>query len=150
MYSLHETSVIRKNFWTSFGQYMKPINSASGERVNWVNYKTGIRHLYFRMDVNNSLASVAVELRHPDTDEQKQYFEQLLQFKKILEQITGEEWQWQLHYCDEDGNTFSRIVTTFDKVNIFNTNDWPSIISFFKPRIIALDEFWTVVKEGFT
>ncbi len=150
MYSLQETSVIRKNFWTSFGQYMKPINSASGERVNWVNYKTGIRHLYFRMDVNNSLASVAVELRHPDTDEQKQYFEQLLQFKKILEQITGEEWQWQLHYCDEDGNTFSRIVTTFDKVNIFNTNDWPSIISFFKPRIIALDEFWTVVKEGFT
>lgn len=149
MYSRQETSVIRKKFWTSFGQYMKPINSASGEKVNWLNYKTGITHLYFRMDLDNSLASVAIELRHPDSDEQQQCFEQLQQFKKMLEETVGEEWKWQLHYSDADGNTFSRIVITLDDVNIFNTDDWPSIISFFKPRIIALDEFWNVVKDVF-
>jgi hypothetical protein len=27
--------------------------------------------------------------------------------------------------------------------------DWPAIISFLKPRIIALDEFWENVKPGF-
>jgi len=35
------------------------------------------------------------------------------------------------------------------EVNIFDTNAWPAIISFLKPRIIALDKFWSLVKDGF-
>jgi hypothetical protein len=43
----------------------------------------------------------------------------------------------------------SRIYTAAEGVNIYRKEDWPAIISFFKPRIIALDAFWTEVKEGF-
>jgi hypothetical protein len=28
-------------------------------------------------------------------------------------------------------------------------DDWPAIISFLKPRIIALDAFWSQAKYGF-
>ena len=50
MYSKHEASQLRQEFWTPFGRYMQPVLSSEGERVNWINYKTGAKHIYFRMD----------------------------------------------------------------------------------------------------
>jgi len=149
MYSKQEASVIKKKFWTSFGQYMKPLPNSDGEITNWLNYKTGIKHLHFRMDAGNKQASVSIELKHPDTEMRQQYFEQFVQLKKILQESTGEEWIWEMQATDEDGNIISRIGITLEKATIFNTEDWPAIISFLKPRIIALDHFWSSVKYGF-
>jgi Domain of unknown function (DUF4268) len=149
MYTRQEASLIRKQFWTSFGQYMRPLPGANGDTINWLNYKTGIRYLYFRMYADSGKASIAIELRHTDLLLQQQYFEQLQQLKNLLEQGTGEEWQWELHQLDEDGNTVSKISTTLAKVNIFNNSDWPAIISFLKPRLLVLDRFWDAVKDGF-
>jgi hypothetical protein len=149
MYTRQEVSQIRKKFWTSFGKYMRPLPGANGETVNWLNYKTGIKHLYFRMDADTKHASVSIEIRHPDLLLQQQFFQKLLQVKNILDKQTGEEWQWQLHQPDEDGNIISRIISTAEGANIFDTNDWPTIISFLKPRILALDKFWYEVKDAF-
>jgi hypothetical protein len=77
------------------------------------------------------------------------YFQQLQQVKKILEQSTGEQWLWDAEQTDEDGNSISRIGIVLKDVNIFQESDWPTIISFLKPRIMALDEFWEQVKDGF-
>ena len=148
MYTPQEASLIRKKFWTSFGQYMRPVSGAGGDAVNWLNYKTGIRHLYFRLDADTNSTSVAIELRHSDTAMQQNYFEQLKQLKIMLEQTTGEEWNWQLHRQDEDGNKISQISKTLNGVNVFKEAHWPAIISFLKPRIIALDKFWIMVKDG--
>jgi uncharacterized protein DUF4268 len=150
MYSKQQASLIRKNFWTSFGQYMKPLVSVSGEPVNWLNYKTGIKHIFFRMDVNNKQASIAIELTQPDPLLLEQLYDQLQQVRSILEQTTGEQWQWQPAVTDEDGKIFGRVRTILQGVNVFNSDDWPAIISFLKPRIIALDEFWNIVKDNFS
>jgi hypothetical protein len=147
MYSRQQASQIRKTFWTRFGQYMRPLPGASGETINWLNYKTGIRHIYFRMDVTNEEAAVSIELKHPDLTNQDFYFEKFQQARNILEDIVGEKWQWLPHQNDEDGATVSRITTKLPGVNIFNEADWPAIISFLKPRIMALDEFWEIVKD---
>jgi hypothetical protein len=147
MYSRQEASQIRKTFWTRFGQYMRPLPGASGETVNWLNYKTGIQHIYFRMDVTNKEAAVSIELKHPDPTDQDVYFEKLQQVRNILEETVGEKWQWLPHQTDEDGAIVSRITTTLPGVNIFSEADWPAIISFLKPRILALDEFWGMVKD---
>ncbi|MEI9810778.1 MAG: DUF4268 domain-containing protein [Bacteroidota bacterium] len=147
MYTKQEASLIKKRFWTNFGQYMKPVTGADGSKINWLNYKTGIRHIYFRMDADNKSASIAIEFRHPDTAMQLHYFEQLRPMKTLLEKMMGEEWDWHVQQTDEDGNTVSRISKTVDEVNIFNETDWPVIISFFKPRIMTLDEFWIGAKD---
>ena len=133
MYSKQEASQLRKDFWTWFGQYMRPIRNADGETVNWLNYKTGKKHIYFRMDANNKQASI----------------EQFKQLENILHETVGEKWNWQLHVTDEDGQLVSKIGTVLNGVNIFKKEDWPTIISFLKPRIIALDQFWSMVKDGF-
>ena len=148
MYSKQEVSLINKRFWTNFGQYMRPIAGADGTKVNWLNYKTGIRHIYFRMDAGSSGASIAIELRHADETMRRHYFEQLKQLRNLLEQSTGEKWDWQWNQRVENGNIISRISKTIEGVNIFYEADWPAIISFLKPRMIALDEFWVTVKDG--
>ena len=149
MYTKQEASQLRKNFWTSFGQYMRPIAGAEGETVNWLNYKTGVRHLYFRMDVDNKKASIAIEMRHPDILSQQACFEKFLTLKNIFHDTVAEDWKWQLQVPDEDGKPVSRIITIMPGINIFNNIDWPAVISFLKPRILALDNFWILVKEQF-
>lgn len=149
MYSKQQASAIKQKFWTSFGQYMRPVKNANDETINWINYHTGIKHIYFRMDADNKQTTIAIELHHPDTMMRQQYFEQFKQLRTLLEEETGEQWQWDEQYQDEHHNPVSRISTTLTGTNIFNEADWPAIISFLKPRIIALDSFWEMVKDRF-
>ena len=149
MYSKREASRLRQEFWTTLGQYMSPILSAEGEKINWINYKTGEKHISFRMHADNKKASIAVELSHKDKEIQQIIFEQFLQFKKIFDETVNEEWIWQLHTYDEHGRIISRIAKEKSGLSIYQKQDWPGLISFFKPRIIALDAFWSSVKYAF-
>jgi hypothetical protein len=149
LYSKDEASHLKQAFWTSFGQYIAPHLSAEGLKVNWVNYKTGLKHIYFKMQADKRTASIAIEMTHPDTGIQELFFEQFLELKNILHSHVDEEWEWQLHVRDEYGKPISRIFTRINGVSVFNKNDWPALISFFKPRIIALDEFWSDAKYAF-
>ena len=149
MYTRQEASLIRKKFWTSFGLYMRPVHGAEGDTVNWLNYKTGIRHIYFRMDADNQHVSVAIELAHPDADTRLLYYEQLHALRTVFTEMMGEEWDWQSRITDEHGTVISRISKTLSGVSIFDESRWPDMISFLKPRMIALDNFWLMVKDGF-
>lgn len=149
MYSKQETSQLRQDFWTTFGQYMNPLLSAEGEKINWVNYKTGEKNIAFRMNADNQKAISSIELNHKDRDIQHIYFDQFLQFKELLHQTLEEEWIWHLHVHDEHGRVISRIFQELSGVSIFKKEDWPRLISFFKQRIMALDEFWNEVKYAF-
>jgi hypothetical protein len=149
LYSREEASQIRQAFWTTFGQYIAPQLSADGMKVNWVNYKTGLKYVYFRMQTSNRSASIAIEIAHPDPGIRELFFEQFKELKNILHNALGEEWEWQPESRDEYGKTISRIYKQIDGISVFNKNDWPALISFFKPRIIALDEFWNNARYAF-
>ena len=66
MYTREQASSIRQEFWTRFGRYMAPVLSAEGEKINWINYKTGIRQLNFRMDATQEFAHIGIEINHRD------------------------------------------------------------------------------------
>jgi len=149
MYSKDEASQLKQSFWTTFGQYIAPQLSADGLKVNWVNYKTGIKHLYFKMEAGKRSASIAIEITHADAGIQELFFDQFKELKNLLHSSLSEDWEWQLHSTDENGKTVSRIVKRIDGVSIFNKGDWPALISFFKPRIIALDQFWGDARYAF-
>jgi hypothetical protein len=150
MYTKQEASLIKKKFWTSFGRYLQPVPNAEGENINWLNYKTGIRDIFFRMDVDAASAQIAIEIKHTVNSLDNRYYEQLLAMRTMLENTLGETWQWQPEVQDEFGAVLSRVYTTKPGVNIFKESDWPAIITFLKPRIIALDEFWLQVKDVFS
>jgi hypothetical protein len=147
MYSRQEASRIKTAFWTSFGQYMKPIPSAWKEKVNWLNYKTGVKDIFFRMHADNKHAYIGIELAHNDPVIRHYAFEKMQIWKSILEELTGEPWDWHLEMFDEHGRPISMISISLTAVNIMRQEEWPALISFFKPRIIALDAFWADAKD---
>jgi len=149
MYKKSDITQTKQEFWTTFGAYMKPVPSAEGLRVNWQNYKTGIKQIFFRMNAERDFVSISITLNHPDTDIQELQYEQLLMFKKLLHATLGEEWTWIFAQPDEYGRPVSKAEKILRGPNVMNREDWPAIISFLKPRIIALDEFWSNVKYGF-
>jgi hypothetical protein len=149
MYSKDEASRLKQTFWTAFGLYIAPQMSAEGLKINWINYRTGIKYLNFKMYADNRSAYIAIEMSHADLDIQELIYEQFKAYRNILHSGLNEEWEWQLHTPDENGKTVSRIYTVLDQVSIFRESDWPALISFFKPRIIALDEFWSDAQYGF-
>ncbi|RPD43606.1 DUF4268 domain-containing protein [Paracnuella aquatica] len=149
MFSRQEASRIRQEFWTAFGLYMAPVHSADGEKINWINYKTGEKHVQFRMDAGSNAATIGIEMRHPDAGVRHLFMEQLQQVKKILEAHLGESWTWQHEAEDENGKAFSRVYQQLPNVSVFRKDDWPALVSFFKPRIRALDAFWSEARYSF-
>jgi hypothetical protein len=149
MYTREEASRIRQEFWTAFGRYLTPILSSEGTQVNWVNYHTYVKDIYFRMRAYNKSASIAISIEHADASIRELYFDQFLELKMLLHEQLGEEWQWHREATDESGRAVSRIVRELPNVSILNKNDWPDLITFFKPRIIALDGFWEDARYSF-
>lgn len=149
MYSREEASKIKQQFWINFGKYMKPIPNAEGYPINWVNYRTGIKNIQVRLELDAKVASIAIAVTHPDAADRNRFSERLLEFKKLLNEMTGEEWIWEADCSNEFGQYYNRFSLSLSPVSVFNQADWPAIISFFKPRLIAVDEFWTMVKPFF-
>lgn len=101
------------------------------------------------MDAGKKAAAIYISMEQHDPDIQELYFEQFLISKSLLHGILQEEWDWQLHLQVGDGKIISRIYKEIAGVSVFNRDQWSLLISFFKPRIIALDHFWENAKYGF-
>ena len=149
MYTRQEASLLKQQFWTAFGQYMAPIHSSEGLKINWVNYKTGMPHVHFKMDADNEYADIGIVFSDPDKSKRTSYFEQFAQLMHILHDALGEEWNWDDYLRDENDKINCKIYTRLPGVNIFRKDHWPLLISFFKPRIIALDSFWETARYVF-
>ncbi len=149
MYTKQQSSELRQRFWTAFGKYLAPISSASGDKVNWINYKTGIKLIHIKMDASGSDAYIGIEIADKIESEREKRFDHFLSLKRVFETTVAEKWVWKKHAFAADGKEVSSIYTRKENVNVLKESDWPEIISFLKPRIIALDHFWVEYKEVF-
>lgn len=109
----------------------------------------GIKHLFFRTQAERKRAYTGIQIVHPDEHIRLMLYEQFAQLKTILHHTLQEEWIWEEHATDTFGKSFSHIYISRDNLSIFRKEDWPELISFFKPRIMALDIFWNEVKDSF-
>lgn len=149
MYGKEESAAIRKEFWTVFGQYMSHQRSAEGLKVNWINYRTGIKDIYFRSDITRKEAYIGIELHHNDDGIRELFFEQFLELKTYLHSVLDEEWHWEKQIYNDAEKVISSISTSTIGYSIYNKEHWPELIRFLKPRIIKLDEFWADAKYSF-
>ncbi|RYZ52069.1 MAG: DUF4268 domain-containing protein [Sphingobacteriales bacterium] len=146
MYSREEAARLRENFWTTFGKYMAPVLSEAGEKINWINYKTGVPHVRFRMDADTRSAEISLSFTHPDAGIRALYFDQMKELKTMFHSIAGTDWHWTE---GADGGRSSKVYSRLESVSVFRQEDWPLIISFLKPRLISLDAFWSQAKYPF-
>lgn len=149
MFKREEASRIRQEFWTTFGRYMSPVPSAEGMKINWINYRTSVKDVHFRMDANQTSAMICIAMEHSDAGLRELCFQQFEEFKTLLHAELEEEWEWQYQAIMKEDKVISRIHKEISGVSVFNREHWPEMISFFKPRLIGLDRFWENARNSF-
>lgn len=148
MLSKEEAKEWRIEFWGKLQKQMEKMRNSHGSKVNWMNYNTGVRHLYFRMEADDKGARLCIDLQFPDEGVREVYYEQFEAFKNILDN-TFKDLQWHKEWDHWNGKRISRIVTERSDCSFLNQKDWDKMHLFLKLNFKKLDEFWCDFAEVF-
>lgn len=147
MYSKEEKKNFKIEFWNKFSVYMRKHTQKHGI-INWSNYKTKIKDLYFRLDFNETEARFSIELQHPDSIREL-FYEQFTELKVLLEKALGTPLVWEELYINEYDKAICRIYVVLPDVNLFNKDDWKKVTDFFENKMVKLHVFWMEYREIF-
>ncbi|MDB4710894.1 DUF4268 domain-containing protein [Flavobacteriales bacterium] len=149
---MYERETVRNTkslFYTSFGKFMKNEYSKSGLRVKWINYQTGIKQLYIRLDADNKNARFCIDIQHKDIDIRELQYAQFVELNKLFTAISDLNWTWNENFTNENSNQCCRISTEIENFNIYDKANWKIAFDFYKKSLIHFDEFWYDYKELF-
>ena len=148
MYNREESSKLKKEFWTAFGVYMKKYIPVYGEKINWVNFNTNCKPVYFQLDADNKTARFCIDIRHKNADVRELFYLQMLDYQNILNENLG-DLIWLKEYLNPTGIVHPRIYIEMHGKSIFNKKDWKDLFIFFEDKIVAIKEFWDMVDQIF-
>lgn len=149
MFSKEESRRLTKLFWTSYGKFMGKHQSCHGKHIKWVNYKTGVKDVYFRLKADKKAAEITIDIQHKDDGIRELFFGQFLELKAVFTDMVG-EWTWEKDIYNESGIQISKIYITYpDKINIYIQDTWGGCFHFFEENFVALDEFWAEFNDLF-
>lgn len=149
MFSKKEAQAIRVEFWTAFGLYMKKHSSYFGPGHKWLNYKTGVRHIFFRLIAEKNQVAISIEIQHKDQGIRALNFDQFAEVRKILDEMLPTKMEHQLHHRNLDGQEIARIYASSEAYSIYRKDDWGEMFRFLEGRLVPLDEFWYDFKDLF-
>ncbi len=134
-------------FWTQFRKSMNSQPSASGRQVNWINYPTGVKDVYMRMEVDGKGARVCFDIQPKDDGVRAIIWEQMMELKNLMQTEMGIEADFneKSHYWNE--RLISRIKWEDNRLNYFNDEDIPKIIAFLKDKLVRFDKFYQEYKD---
>jgi len=148
MFTKEEKRKFKTDFWTSFGVYMRKHNAKLG-KVRWVNYRTHIKDMYFRLDIDTKKASVSIDFQHKDDSIRNLFYEQLIELKTVLHNSIGDDWVWEEFCFNEFGQPVSKVQIVLENVSIYNKEDWQNVFYFYEKRLLGLHGFWVDFKDIF-
>lgn len=148
MYSKEEVKELKLSFWNHLEEQLKKQKNPFGTKVNWMNYGTGFKDLYFRMEADESGVRLCIDLQFKDEGVREVFYEQFEEFKNILEE-NFKDLIWHKDFIHANGKTISRICIEKTGVNIYNRKDWDKMHLFLKVNFKKLDEFWNDFKDVF-
>lgn len=149
MLGREELKELRTEFWTAFGIVMKPHHSETGFNVRWTNYRTGVKDLYFRLDMEGKRAVVAIDFQHSDEGIRDLFWEQFNEYKAYFHSTMEEEWIWDDRYHPHLDIARARVWNFKEGVSLYKKETWPEAFAFLKSNMIKLDSFWNDVRLTF-
>lgn len=149
MFSKAEARALNEQFYTAFGVYMRKHVPQADFGLKWLNYQTGVKDLYFRVEADKKGGRVSIDLQHPDEGIRALFFEQFQEFRKLLEEYLQVEMIWDEAYELPGGRLISRIYVEKEGLNMYNQDDWREFFEFFEKYLIRIDAFWSDFKPVF-
>lgn len=133
MYSKADAQLIKKEFWSTFGnEYPR----------KWLLYNTKIKDVTFKFNVDNKKAYVMLDIEPKDENKRKIYFEKVESLKDILvEEFLPDVIFDREHYL-ESGKIISRVWVELTDVSLNRKTDWETIFNFFYDKMDAFERFF--------
>lgn len=150
MYSKDEEKQLKIEFWGTLNEQLELERGLHANKVNWMNFNTKIKQLFFRMEADREVASLCIDLQFLDDGIRAIYYEQFTEFQKILNERLEGEMNWQEHFAHSNGKTISRISVNLKGADLYKKEDWPAMHAFLKSNFINLENFWAEFSEVFT
>lgn len=133
---------MRLEFWSEFEDFSKKRRTANNRKINWAQYKSGIKDIYFRLDFTTKEAFLAVDLQMRDVEIRELVWEQFMETETLLRNYVGTELALFPNYALEEGFEIHRMTWTISNVNITKKEDYPKVVQFLSEKIYGLDAFW--------
>lgn len=149
MFSKEENKQIKVDFYTQLGKKMKMNIPLSGEKVKWMNFRTGIKDIYIKVEITKRQAFALIEFKHQEDSIRELFYDQLEEFKVILNSTMPSEGVWFREFFNDYGDPYSKVEWVLEDVSIFKKETWETAHNFLSEHLIALDEFWADVKPVF-
>lgn len=133
MFSKEEASLIRQEFWTSFGKSFPR---------KWLLYNTKIKGFSFKFEALRKSAMVCIDITHPDAIANELIYDQMLSLKKLLE-VELPTVIYDDSFELETGKRIHRIyVSLEEKFSIYNKSTWRSCYEFFVETMPTFESFY--------
>ncbi len=142
MLTKEERKKLNTDFYTALGVMMKHYPSETGRKIKWTNYKTGVKDIFVRMYTDHNGATFSIDLQHRDKGVRELMWEQLEEFKMLLESELGEELIWHENYMLPNGMEISRVEVKLQQGSLFDKSTWLEILSFYKRNLLGFDTVW--------
>ncbi len=147
MFSKDELRNRKALFWNEFRAIMTLERSASGRKVNWINYNSGIKFLFIRLDATSKKATFSIDIQPKDDGIREIVYEQFTELKRVLENEFLEPAKWQQQHVLPNQQEISRIYWELDNVNMFKQEDKQKIFDFFRINLLSFDRFYSEYNE---
>lgn len=142
MLKKEELRQLRVDFWSAFEDFNKKKRTSNNRKINWAQYKSGIKDIYFRMDFTTHEAFFAIDLQMRDAAVRALVWEQFMETEKLLKLHIGDEIQHQESLLLEEGFEIHRMRWSMEGVSIANEEDYEKVIQYLSEKIYGLDRFW--------
>lgn len=149
MFTKEEKKQLKLDFWEGVNTQLSAKGKSLGRNIDWMNYPTNIKRLFFRMEVNHQSAKLCIDLQFIDEGVREVFFEQFEEFQNILNNTITTQVHFVKDFPHANGKTISRIYIENSGGNIFNPKTWPEMTDFLVTHFIELDEFWQEFGEVF-
>lgn len=142
MLKKEELRELRQGFWEAFDAHNKKVRSSNNRKLNWAQYKSGIKDIYFRLDFDTKEAYLAIDLQMRDAAVRELVWDQFMETEKLLKTFVGEDIEHQCNLITKEGLEIHRMKWSLQGVSITNKADYPKVIGFLSEKIRGLDAFW--------
>lgn len=147
MYSKEEKKQLVLDFWLQFDAYCDTLPVLKRRKRKWMLRHTKVKDVHLKFEPGRNCVSVALELVHRNADLRIEKFEQIEQYKFILEERFPDGLTWDPFFETIEGNLVCRIYTQLDGVDLHRMNDWPPMFQFMARNMLQLERNFRQIKD---
>ncbi|MFT5779678.1 MAG: hypothetical protein ACI837_002637 [Crocinitomicaceae bacterium] len=134
-------------FWNAFQKEMRNVKSSNGKGIHWINYPTGVKDVYVRLETDGKATRFCFDLQPKDDGIRSILWEQMTELRKVMEDAMGPAASWIEFDRVIAGRNVSRILWEKMNLNFYDDEDIPMIKQFMKEKLRAFDLFYQEYKE---